>query len=137
VEKTLASETTSDTNEDVEWEMCCSDREFAAGFIPFSNLDMASVLATTRNPTANERLTPHRVKRLTRCPECEGQNLIPVVAGRKMNFFCSDCTLCWHLDRDEPARVNPWTCPGCALVTTACFERYDRSSKATPGLEGR
>ncbi len=118
--------------DDVEWEMCCSDREAAGSFVPFTNVDMASMLRAARSghssDTGPRRLSPSRIRKLTRCPECDGSALVAVIAGRKMNFFCPDCTLCWHLHGDEVSRVDPWTCPGCALVTTACFERFDLSS---------
>jgi hypothetical protein len=117
--------------DDVEWEMCCSDREVAGGFVPFANLDMMQVLAGVRAVSkAPEHLPPSRVKRLVRCPECQGEDLIPVIAGRKMNFFCRDCTLCWHMHGDDVTRVNPSVCPGCELVTTACFEHLATSSAA-------
>jgi len=119
--------------DDVEWEMSSSDREVACGFVPFANLDMLSVLAAARSASpTRERLPPSPMKRLARCPECDGENLISVMAGRKINVFCPDCTLCWHLQGDEVTRVNPWTCPGCELVTTACFERFEMSSAAVP-----
>ncbi len=122
--------------DDVEREMYCSGREAAGSFVPFANVDVAGMLKAARmshRPSSRtRRLSPSRIGKITRCPECDGDALVPVVAGRKVNFFCQDCTLCWHVDGDEVNRVNPWTCPGCALVTTACFERFDLSRGRTP-----
>jgi hypothetical protein len=119
--------------DDVEREMCSSDREVACGFVPFANLDMMGVLVAARSASrTRERLPPSRMTRLVRCPECDGGNLISVMAGRKMNVFCQDCTRCWHIHGDEVTRVNPWMCPGCELVTTACFERFEMSAAAAP-----
>jgi len=130
----VTSPAESDTSYDgqldeVEWEMLCSDREVAGGFVPDTNVDLIIAMRAVGGVEPRERLTPSRMKKLTQCPECEGQNLIPVIAGRRMNFFCRDCTLCWHLTGDQVARVNPWTCPGCALATTACFEHFDLRQK--------
>ena len=118
--------------DDVEREMCSSDREVACGFVPFANLDIGVLAAARSASQAGERLPPSRMTRLTRCPECNGEDVIPVMAERKMNVFCQDCTLCWHVHGDEVTRVNPWTCPGCELVTTACFERFEMLTVAAP-----
>jgi len=58
------------------------------------------------------------------CPACGSQKLIPVIAGKEMNFFCEDCVLCWHREGGRTDIVDPQTCPGCQLGTTACFERW-------------
>ena len=115
--------------EDIEWELSCSAREVTGGFVPFANLDLMSALRAGRGEH-RERLPPRRMMKLTHCPKCEGQCLIPVVAGRKMNYFCRECTICWHVSGDQVTRVNPWTCPGCALVTTACYEHFDLATRA-------
>ena len=116
----------SDVDE-VEWEMLHSDREVTGGLVPFTNINLRAMTLPRPSEPVHRR-PPRRIRRLFQCPECAGDHLIPVVAGRKMNFFCQDCTVCWHLDGGEVTKVNPWACPGCALVTTACFERFDISS---------
>jgi len=118
--------------DDVEEELCSSDREVACGFVPFAHLDIGVLAAGRGAAQARERLSSTPMTRLARCPECDGENLIPVMAGRKMNLFCQECTLCWHTHGDEVIRVNPGTCPGCELVTTACFERFEMSSSEAP-----
>jgi hypothetical protein len=64
---------------------------------------------------------------LKQCPECGGEKLIPVSSGERTNFFCQDCVLCWHLEGGRARVVDPQTCPGCQLGTTACFERWEVS----------
>jgi len=63
--------------------------------------------------------------RLKQCPECGGEKLIPVATREGTNFFCQDCLLCWHLEHGRANVVDPQTCPGCQLGTTACFERWE------------
>ena len=65
---------------------------------------------------------------LKHCPECNSEKLIPVSVGGEVNFFCRDCLLCWNLKNGRPVIVDPQTCPGCQLGTTACFERWEMSS---------
>ena len=78
---------------------------------------------------------------LKQCPGCDGERLIPVATIEGTNFFCRDCILCWHLERGQASVVDPQTCPGCQLGTTACFERWEVfhpfSSRMTrPGIIG-
>jgi hypothetical protein len=61
---------------------------------------------------------------LKQCPECGGERLIPVATTEGANFFCRDCTLCWHVEHGGVNVVDPQTCPGCQLGTSACFERW-------------
>lgn len=61
---------------------------------------------------------------LKQCPECGGEKLIPVATTKGTNFFCQDCILCWHIEHSGATVVDPQTCPGCQLGTTACFERW-------------
>jgi hypothetical protein len=61
---------------------------------------------------------------LRHCPGCGSENLIPVSAGAALNYFCRDCVLCWHQEHGWTDVVDPETCPGCRLGTTACFERW-------------
>lgn len=70
---------------------------------------------------------------LRRCPECGGNTLIPVTAGEQTNVFCEDCVLCWHLEFGQVTVVDPKTCPGCQLGITACFERWDMSTRSAVG----
>ena len=62
---------------------------------------------------------------LKQCPECGGEKLIPVATGAGTNFFWQDCVLCWHLEHGRANVVDPQTCSGCQLGTTACFERWE------------
>ena len=62
---------------------------------------------------------------LKQCPECGGEKLIPVATREGTNFFCPDCVFCWHVDHGQAAVVDPQSCSGCQLGTTACFERWD------------
>ncbi len=61
---------------------------------------------------------------LDQCPECSGERLVPVRAGIETNLFCPECVLCWQVGPGYVAVVDPWSCPGCELGTTACFERW-------------
>lgn len=63
---------------------------------------------------------------LRQCPECFGERLTLVQAGIDTNLFCPDCVLCWHVEPGYVNVVDPWTCAGCELGTTACFERWRR-----------
>ena len=70
---------------------------------------------------------------LKQCPECGSEKLIPVSVKEETNFFCEDCVRCWHVERDRVNVVDPQTCPGCQLGVTACFERWETSSKRPKG----
>jgi len=61
---------------------------------------------------------------LKQCPECGGEKLLPVATTQGTNFFCRDCVLCWHVEHGRVNVVDPQTCPGCQLGTTACYERW-------------
>ena len=62
---------------------------------------------------------------LTRCPGCGGDQLIPVATTEGRNFFCRDCVGCWHVEHGQARLVDPQSCPGCQLGTTACFDRWN------------
>jgi len=64
---------------------------------------------------------------LQQCPKCGSKKLIPVHVGARTNFFCEDCVFCWHLESGRVTVVDPQTCPGCELGTTACFELWQLS----------
>jgi rubredoxin len=122
----------SDTEfDDIEGELCCSAREASFGSVPFANIDFAKVTTEIcRKRMATQRRDsrgPADSTSLRHCPECGGKKLIPVLAGHSTNFFCPDCVFCWHVEAGRAARVNPWTCPECQLVTTAGFERREVS----------
>jgi hypothetical protein len=125
-----ASHKDDDTEfEDVDWEMCCSAREVSGGFVPFANLDFMRAAMTMRRPRVMEQDQHPLAPALSRCPGCGGENLVSALAGKRTNFFCQDCRVCWHHELERTTRVNPWTCPGCQLATTKeCFERFDLSS---------
>jgi hypothetical protein len=53
---------------------------------------------------------------LKQCPKCGGEKLVPVSAGEATNFFCEDCTFCWHLEGGRTILVDRQTCPGCELT---------------------
>jgi Pyruvate/2-oxoacid:ferredoxin oxidoreductase delta subunit len=52
---------------------------------------------------------------LTRCPECRGTALDPVVDvdAETVNFRCRDCGRCWHVELGFVHRVDPHSCSGC------------------------
>lgn len=116
-------------SDDIEWELCCSAREASVGYVPFANLDFsrAAMEVCQRRMEELRRDSPSPVDStgLEQCPECSGKMLISVCAAHSTNFFCRNCALCWHVENGRAKRVNPWTCPGCQLVTTACFERFE------------
>jgi len=57
---------------------------------------------------------------LRRCPACGSRDLIPVVAGMETNFYCQDCSACWHVAARGADRVDPEQCPGCLIGKGAC-----------------
>ena len=60
------------------------------------------------------------------CPNCTGTNLVVAIDHRRRrNYFCADCTMCWHPEFGQLRRVDREMCPGCDLCTTACFERFE------------
>jgi hypothetical protein len=61
------------------------------------------------------------------CPNCARTNLVVAIDCRQQrNYFCRDCTMCWHPEFDQFRRVDSEICPGCGLATTACFDRFER-----------
>jgi hypothetical protein len=60
------------------------------------------------------------------CPNCARTNLLLAIDRRwQRNWYCRDCSMCWHSESEQVRRVEPHTCPGCGLATTACFERFE------------
>jgi len=113
-------------------ELVCSGREACCGFFV-----LAEAIELTRRAREGTRSQGPRVRGepvaprgrhggLDECPECAGRRLTPVQAGTENNLFCPDCVLCWHAEADHVSVVDPWTCAGCQLGTTACFERWRR-----------
>jgi len=118
--------------EPLQWELVCSEREACCGFFVLAEAieltHRAREGTRSRGPRATgEPVAPRgRHGGLDQCPECAGRRLTPVQAGTEHNVFCPDCVLCWHVEADDVSVVDPWTCVGCQLGTTACFERWRR-----------
>jgi ferredoxin len=69
-----------------------------------------------------------------RCPNCASQKLLVAIDRRQQrNYFCRDCTMCWHPAFAELHRVDRETCSGCGLTTTACFERFEVRTRFLAG----
>ena len=49
---------------------------------------------------------------LARCPECHSADLEAVLDGTGVNFFCTGCARCWHLELNRVVRIDPATCYG-------------------------
>ena len=61
------------------------------------------------------------------CPNCRSIKLLVAIDHQQQwNYFCRECTMCWHSEFGELRRVDRETCPGCDLATTACFERFEQ-----------
>ena len=61
------------------------------------------------------------------CPNCLSTKLLVAIDHReKRNYFCRDCTMCWHFQFGQLHRVDREICPGCDLATTSCFERFEQ-----------
>jgi len=66
------------------------------------------------------------------CRNCAGTKLVVAIDRRQQrNYFCRDCTMCWHPEFGQLHKVDPETCPGYGLATTACFERFERPTIVT------
>ncbi len=69
------------------------------------------------------------------CPNCASTNLLVAVDHRQhRNYFCRDCTMCWHPEFGQLRRVDREICPGCDLATTACFERFEFERFERPAI---
>jgi hypothetical protein len=69
------------------------------------------------------------------CPNCAGTNLVEAIDRRQhRNYFCRDCTMCWHPEFGQLHKVDPELCPGCGLATTACFERFEFERFERPAI---
>lgn len=47
------------------------------------------------------------------CPACHEEGLQPIRAGGEVNFACTTCGCCWHLELGWVRRVDPGSCPAC------------------------
>lgn len=47
------------------------------------------------------------------CPSCDTDGLQPVGAAGDVNFACTTCGCCWHLELGWVQRVDPGSCPAC------------------------
>jgi hypothetical protein len=69
------------------------------------------------------------------CTNCGGTNLVVAIDHRRQrNYFCGDCTMCWHSEFGQLRRVDREICPGCDLCTSACFERFQFERFQRPAI---
>jgi nitroimidazol reductase NimA-like FMN-containing flavoprotein (pyridoxamine 5'-phosphate oxidase superfamily) len=63
------------------------------------------------------------------CPRCGSIELGEVTNGETVNYLCSTCGACWHVELGWVRRVRPDRCPGCPSrpICTAAFERASAS----------
>jgi len=95
---------------DIRDECVCAGREAILGFDT-----MGGIVGRTPSPAMSES-----------CPNCDGTSLVVAIDRRQQrNYFCRDCTMCWHPEFGQLHKVDPEICPGCGLATTACFERFE------------
>lgn len=47
------------------------------------------------------------------CPACGTEGLLPVRSGGAVNFACTTCGCCWHLELGWVSRLDPGSCPAC------------------------
>jgi transposase-like protein len=80
---------------------------------------------TGNSTEVHDRDGLHLKHPLEHCPSCRSTRLRAVSDGETVNFFCDDCERCWHVELGYVHRVNPRTCPGCA-VRERCTARYER-----------
>ncbi len=106
-----------DDDADIRDEFACAGREAAFGF-------------DTIGAILGRSLT-----RPESCPDCVGKNLAVAIDRRQQrNYFCRDCTMCWHPEFGQLHKVDPEICPGCGLATTACFERFESERFERPAI---
>jgi len=117
---------------DIEWELGGSAREASVGYVPFANLDFSTaakeLCRTKRKDLRQDWLGLAASPGLEYCLRCGGNVSIAVCASQNSNLFCRDCASCWQVKDGRTRRVNPWTCPGCQLVTTTSSEPFELSS---------
>jgi len=68
---------------------------------------------------------------LPRCPVCHTPDLEVVLDGSGVNFHCTGCVRCWHLELNRVIRIDPATCSGCAHAR-ACTDRFATDHDTTP-----
>lgn len=49
------------------------------------------------------------------CPRCGACAFLTVTDGDDVNFVCTGCGACLHVELGYVAVVDPFTCPGCEL----------------------
>ncbi len=104
---------------DIRDEFACAGREAIFGFDT-----IGGVFGRPRNLAMPES-----------CPNCASTNLLVAVDHRQhRNYFCRDCTMCWHPEFGQLRRVDREICPGCDLATTACFERFEFERFERPAI---
>ena len=47
------------------------------------------------------------------CPNCGASRFEAVTDGKDVNFLCTSCGLCRHVELGYVRRVDPVTCRGC------------------------
>lgn len=47
------------------------------------------------------------------CPRCGASAFLAVTDGDEVNFVCTECGACLHVELGYVAIVDPFTCPGC------------------------
>jgi len=68
---------------------------------------------------------------LSRCPACHAPDLEVILDGTGVNFYCTSCFRCWHLELNRVIRVDPATCSGC-IHACACSERFAADHDSAP-----
>lgn len=68
---------------------------------------------------------------LLRCPECHSAALEPVQDGEWVNFWCTVCERCWHVELNRVIRIDPATCGGCERAPE-CTARYAADHDQSP-----
>jgi len=67
---------------------------------------------------------PHLLRApLLACPRCESTELTPVTDDALVNFYCTQCARCWHVELGAVWRVDPNTCAKCGHYET-CVAAY-------------
>lgn len=75
---------------------------------------------------AAQRHQPDLLHPLHRCPSCGSGALEAVVEDetRDVNFLCTSCKRCWHVELGFAHRVTPNRCHGCPHHDE-CLRRYE------------
>ena len=66
-------------------------------------------------------------KPIDTCLDCGAVELRRVFDGELMNFLCTQCMSCWHVELGLIQRIDPQTCPGCDLhLICVEYQEHDR-----------